>query len=213
VHDPSLFPHPTLSPGEHFFMPLKVNIGLAKKLGQPNYGSTGASCSLQFELDSSQMSQDPDGFRQNLRNAYDACRQAIQDELHRQLNPPALQEGKVAEKEKPPIVDQEQGPATPESATVSAVPAVPNPATTTPATCGLVQTSPRASQRQLNYIPHLANGMSGLTPHRLEILSATTCGKRLAHLTSADASLLIETLKDIQAGDKDLCGSPQEVCV
>jgi hypothetical protein len=199
-------------------MPLKVNIGLAKKLGQPNYGSTGASCSLEFELDSGQISQDPDGFRKNLRNAYDACRQAIQDELHRQLNPPDLQEGKVAEKEEPQIVDQEQVSSAPESAIVSAaIPATMTsaatiPATSTPATCGLVQTSPRASQRQLNYVHHLAHGVSGLTPHRLEILSATICGKRLAHLTSADASLLIETLKDIQAGDKDLCGSPQEVC-
>ncbi len=194
-------------------MALKVNIGLAKKLGQPNYGSTGASCSLEFELDSGQMSQDPDGFRQNLRNAYDACRQAIQDELHRQLNPPELPEGKVAEQEEPQIVEQEQSPSTSESATVSApAPATSTQATMTPATSGLVQNSPRASQRQLNYVHHLAHGISGLTPHRLEILSATICGKRLAHLTSADASLLIETLKDIQAGDKDLCGSPQEVC-
>jgi hypothetical protein len=195
-------------------MPLKVNIGLAKKLGQPNYGSTGASCSLEFELDSGQIFQDPDGFHRHLRSAYDACRQAIQEELHRQLNPPDLPQAKVNGEQEPHMEDHEQGPAVPESAIMSApAPVASNPATKTPATCGLVQTSPRATQRQLNYIHHLAHGISGLTPHRLEILSATICGKRLAHLTSADASLLIETLKDIQAGDKDLCGSPQEVCV
>ena len=75
---------------------------------------------------------------------------------------------------------------------------------------GLVQASPRASQRQLNYVHHLAHGLSGMTPRRLEILSATVCGKRLAHLTSADASHLIETLKEIQSGEKDLSGVPQE---
>ncbi len=188
-------------------MPLNVNIGLAKKLGQPNYGSTGASCNLEFELDSGQLSQDPGGFQRNLRNAYDACRQAIQDELHRQLNPPSSQEPEVAEEQQPQLEYQEQEAAAAESTTMSAA-----PATTTPATLGLVQARPRASQRQLNYIHHLAHGISGLTPHRLEILSATICGKRLAHLTSADASLLIATLKDTQAGDKDLCGAPQEVC-
>lgn len=193
-------------------MPLKVNIGLAKKLGQPNYGSTGASCSLEFELDSGQMSQDPDGFRENLRNAYNACRQAIQEELHRQLNPPDLQDAKVNGEREPHMEDHEQGPSATESAAVATAPVMTNSATTTPATRGLVQTSPRASQRQLNYVHHLAHGISGLTPHRLEILSATICGKRLAHLTSADASLLIETLKDVQAGDKDLCGAQQEVC-
>ena len=72
------------------------------------------------------------------------------------------------------------------------------------------QRSPLASQRQLNYIHHLAHGLAGLTPRRLEILSATVCGKRLAHLTSADASNLIDTLKQIQAGEKDLSGVPQE---
>jgi hypothetical protein len=194
-------------------MPLKVNIGLAKKLGQPNYGSTGASCSLEFELDSGQLSQNPDEFRQNLRIAYDACRQAIQDELHRQLNPPGLQDDKVDGEEEPHGEDQEQAPVASESTTVSLAPTTTNPATKTPATCGLVQTSPRATQRQVNYIHHLAHGISGLTPHRLEILSATICGKRLAHLTSADASLLIETIKDIKAGDKDLCGAPQEAYV
>jgi hypothetical protein len=199
-------------PGD-LLMPLKVNIGLAKKLGQPNYGSTGASCSLEFELDSGQLSHNPDEFRQNLRNAYDACRQAIQDELHRQLNPPDLQQAKMNGEKEPHMEDQSQGPAVTESAIMPApAPVASNSTTKTPATCGLVQTSPRASQRQVNYIHHLAHGISGLTPHRLEILSATVCGKRLAHLTSADASLLIETLKDILAGDKDLCGGPPVVC-
>lgn len=188
-------------------MPLKVNIGLAKKLGQPNYGSIGAACNLEFELDSGQLVQDPGGFHRHLRNAYDACRQAIQDELHRQLNPPRSPEPELVEEQESQLEGQDQEAAAADSATMTAV-----AATTTPATLGLVQAKPRATQRQLNYVHHLAHGISGLTPHRLEILSATICGKRLAHLTSADASLLIETLKDIQAGDKDLCGAPQEVC-
>ena len=176
-------------------MPLKVNIGLSKKMGLPNYGSAGASCSVEFELDSGQLVQDLEGFHRHIRHAYVACRQAVQEELSRQLNPdPQVGE---AEEEMPVAADTSGG--------------APNSSTTTPATLGLVHASPLASQRQLNYIHHLAHGLAGLTPRRLEILSATACGKRLAHLTSADASNLIDTLKQIQAGEKDLSGVPQEV--
>ena len=176
-------------------MPVKVNVGLTKKLGLPNYGSAGASCNLEFELDTGQVLDNPEGFQRHVQNAYGACRQAVQEELSRQLNPdPQVGE---AEEEIPAATDTSGG--------------APNSSTTTPATLGLVHASPLASQRQLNYIHHLAHGLAGLTPRRLEILSATVCGKRLAHLTSADASNLIDTLKQIQAGEKDLSGVPQEV--
>ena len=175
-------------------MPLKVNIGLSKKMGLSNYGSTGASCSVEFELDSGQLVHDLEGFHRHIRHAYVACRRAVQEELSRQLNP-GPQEG-VSVVEEPAAADTSGG--------------APNSSTTTPATLGLVHASPLASQRQLNYIHHLAHGLAGLTPRRLEILSATVCGKRLAHLTSADASNLIDTLKQIQAGEKDLSGVPQE---
>ena len=176
-------------------MPVKVNVGLTKKMGLPNYGSAGASCSVEFELDSGQLVQDLEGFHRHIRHAYVACRQAVQEELGRQLNPDT-QEAEAGE-EIPTAADTSGG--------------APNSSTTTPATLGLVHASPLASQRQLNYIHHLAHGLAGLTPRRLEILSATVCGKRLAHLTSADASNLIDTLKQIQAGEKDLSGVPQEV--
>ena len=32
-------------------MPLTLNVGLSKKIGQPDYGSLGASCNLAVELD------------------------------------------------------------------------------------------------------------------------------------------------------------------
>ena len=72
-------------------MAMKLNVGLNKKLGLPDYGSLGASCHLELELDQSIL-QDPDGFQERVRRTFNACRQAVDDELARRspgarLNP------------------------------------------------------------------------------------------------------------------------------
>ncbi len=62
-------------------MPMTVKVGLAKKVGQPDYGSLGASCEVALELDAGLLFSDLDGFHRKVQAAYTACRQAIQDEL------------------------------------------------------------------------------------------------------------------------------------
>ena len=65
-------------------MPMTVKVGLAKKVGQPDYGSLGASCEVALELDAGLLFSDLDGFHRKVQAAYTACRQAVQDELSSQ---------------------------------------------------------------------------------------------------------------------------------
>jgi hypothetical protein len=65
-------------------MPLKLNVGLSKKMGLPDYGSLGASCNVELELDAHLLARDSNLFQQQVRQAFAACSQAVQDELARQ---------------------------------------------------------------------------------------------------------------------------------
>jgi hypothetical protein len=62
-------------------MAVKLSVGLQKKVGLPDFGSLGASCHVEFEIDRGLLEHDLDGFHRKVSDAFVACRQAVHDQL------------------------------------------------------------------------------------------------------------------------------------
>ena len=162
-------------------MPLKLNIGLTQKIGQPDYGSLGASCHVEVELDGALLRDDLDGFHRHVRNVFVACRQAVSDELSRHKSDSnGSQSPPAGQPEPPPTSSRSNG----------------NNGNGN----GNGSNGHRASQKQRNYANQLAGQIPGLGARSLESLSQKMFGKPLADLASLDASGLIDTLKAIKDG-------------
>ena len=77
-------------------MPMKLNVGVSRKVGLPNYGSVGASCNLEMELDAGLLEKDLDGFHARIQGAYVAAHQAVYDELARLHAPATTESGSLS---------------------------------------------------------------------------------------------------------------------
>src|SRR5262245_30062276 len=74
-------------------MPLRLNVGVSRKIGLPEYSSAGASCHIELELEARLLESDLPGFHAQVRDAYLAAHQAVDDELARLQgqDPPACE--------------------------------------------------------------------------------------------------------------------------
>jgi hypothetical protein len=62
---------------------MKLNVGVSRKVGLPDYSSVGASCNLELEIDSGLIDRDLEAFHARVRDTYVAAHQAVHDELAR----------------------------------------------------------------------------------------------------------------------------------
>ena len=167
-------------------MSLRISVGLNKKLGLPNYGSVGASCNVEFDVDASLFHDDLEVFHARVSSAYVACRQAVHDELARHRPAP--------------------GSATDDtSANGDEVPAEDNTGGHNGHDFGDDGNGRhRATQKQLDFIHQLARQTQGLGLRRLESLAETMFSRPVADLSRLDASCLIDCLKNIKTREIDI---------
>ncbi len=71
----------------------KIIVGLQQKIGQPNFGSLGASCSIELSWDDDEALR-PEQVASQVRQAFAQCRESISRELasHRDHVPPVPRE-------------------------------------------------------------------------------------------------------------------------
>ncbi len=153
-------------------MGIKLNVGISKKIGLPDYGSAGSQCNLEIKLDSSALDH-PEEFHRRVREAYAACRSAVEDELgnHR---------ARANRDTRPTTAPKtEYRNSTPPERNENRFP---------------------VSAKQLDFIGKLSKGIKGLSARKLDEYCQHTFGKISTELSSQEASKLIESLKDAKAG-------------
>jgi len=62
-------------------MPMKVSVGLTKKIGETNYGSRGASVNVELELESSLVGE-PAKLQERIRQIFGIVRTSLAEELN-----------------------------------------------------------------------------------------------------------------------------------
>jgi len=62
-------------------MPLKLNCGFSRKVGEPDYGSRGASVNLELELEFGLVNE-PDRLQERIRQLFRLAKASVDDELN-----------------------------------------------------------------------------------------------------------------------------------
>jgi hypothetical protein len=75
---------------------MKLNVGVSRKVGLPDFGSVGASCGIELEVDGSLLQHDLERLHSQVRDAYVAAHQAVHDELARLQAPPSVNGGQTS---------------------------------------------------------------------------------------------------------------------
>lgn len=59
----------------------KIHVGIARKIGQPHFGSVGAECHLEIEIDGSLLRSPDESLPHRIQEAFNVCRREVDREL------------------------------------------------------------------------------------------------------------------------------------
>jgi hypothetical protein len=173
-------------------MPIKLNVGLTKKIGQPHYGSLSASCHLEFEAENSLLQNDAADFYEQTRRTFAACRRAVEAEL-------AIGDARRAERPSASAPEAKDGGSIPAKGGAAQIG---NRGDAENASGEDAAVQP-ASASQLDYIRRLASRIGRAAALRIEVLTQHRFGKPLPDLSRDEATRLILTLRAVKAGELD----------
>ena len=164
-------------------MSIKINVGISKKIGLPDYGSAGSHCNIEIEADNSVLN-DAEQFLQRVQDAYELARQSVEQELahHR----PGSHAGNAQSRAEPQQQRQEYRNDDSRSDNNSG------------------GNRYIASTKQQNFIASLVKAVKGLNWQTLDRYCNSKWGTNTSQLSPKQASELIDDLQTAKAGGKGL---------
>jgi hypothetical protein len=166
-------------------MSVKINVGVNKKIGLPDYGSAGSLCTIEIDADNIVLNN-PDQFLDRVRDAFEVARIACEEELaHHRVSKGTGQSHSY----------QGNGSSNrePESKREYRSEYRSNNSSTGEQSSGQKYV---ATAKQLNYIFQLCKSVNGLDKRRLEKYCDHRWGRGTAQLTPKQASELIDILRN-----------------
>ena len=162
-------------------MTIKVNVGVNKKVGLPDYGSAGSHCNIEIEADNSIL-DNAGQFLQRVQDAYEVARQSVEAELaHHRPSNGASQSYKEPEKQRQEYRNDNSG------------------------SNNSGGNHYIASAKQQQFIASLVKGIKGLDWRTLDRYCGTKFGgKTCSQLSPKEASVLIDDLKLAKSGGKEI---------
>jgi hypothetical protein len=156
-------------------MTIKINVGVNKKIGLPDYGSAGSHCNIEIEADNSIL-DNANQFLQRVKDAYEVARQSVELELSHHC-PGNARQSSANHSHEP--AQQRQDYRSNHSSN---------------------DNRNIVSEKQLTYIWQLTKGIKGLDKRTLEKYCDSKFGKASTQLSSREASALIDDLKAAKSG-------------
>ena len=162
-------------------MTIKINVGVNKKIGLPDYGSAGGHCNIEIEADNSVLA-DAEQFLQRVKDAYEVARQSVEEELshHR---PGTRSSGNASQPRQEPVQQRQDYRNNDNSNSDSRY---------------------IASPKQQQFIASLVKGIKGLDWRLLDKYCDSKFGKNTSQLSPKEASALIDDLQAAKDGRKEI---------